>query len=215
VTSDGTPVRIYHHPISPEEQQDGARAVTCVSCHNPHLADSTNRGENSLVVDPADTSAQWDVRWRAAAEPMTQGTIDEWCATCHAAPRLIEPIEPGKAVPYPIRLVFDQTREADGTLHDKFTYAEWITDSIHGPEGARLACTACHDVHGSTNAYMLREQVLSPDGRSAGTMMGFGAVQAHWARLQGFCLSCHTDTDPEHGKGDLCTSCHFHTSGRL
>jgi len=77
----------------------------------------------------------------------------------------------------------------------------------HGPEGARLACTACHDVHGSTNAYMLREQVVSPDGRSSGTMTGYGAVQAHWDRLQGFCLGCHTDTDPEHGRGDLCTTC--------
>ena len=189
--------------------------MACISCHNPHLADSSNRGGDSLVVDPADTMAQWDVRWRAAAAPMTQGTIDDWCGTCHVGPRRIEPIEEDHDVPEPIRLVFDQTREADGTLHDKFAYSEWVTDAAHGPEGARLACTACHDVHGSTNAYMLREQIVSPDGRSSGTMTGFGAVQAHWDRLQGFCLSCHTQTDPEHGSGDLCTTCHFHTSGRL
>jgi len=189
--------------------------VTCISCHNPHLADSTNSGDDSLVVDPRDTGTQWDVRWRAAAAPMTQGTIDEWCATCHVGPRQVQPVEETDTVPLPIRLVFDQAREADGTTHDKFVYEEWVSDAVHGPDGARLACTACHDVHGSTNAYMLRERVVSPDGRSSGTVEGFGAVQAHWDRLQDFCLTCHATTDPEHGRGQLCTTCHFHTSGRL
>jgi predicted CXXCH cytochrome family protein len=214
-TADGTPIRIYHHPIAPDEQADGERAVTCTSCHNPHLVDTTDRGEDSLVVDPADPTAEWDVRWRAAAAPMTQGTIDAWCGTCHVGPRTVQPVAETEAVPLPIRLVYDRAREADGTPHDKFAFAEWTADAVHGPDGARLACTACHDVHGSTNAYMLRERVVSPDGRSSGTVEGFGAVQAHWERLQAFCLACHTTTDTEHGRGELCTTCHFHTSGRL
>jgi len=56
---------------------------------------------------------------------------------------------------------------------------------------------------------------VSPDGRASGVVEGFGAVQAHWDRLQDFCLACHATTDPEHGRGELCTTCHFHTSGRL
>ena len=213
-TADGTPIRIYHHPISADEQQDGARSVTCSSCHNPHLADATNAGEDSLVVDPADTTQQWDVWWRPGSA-MTRGSIDDWCGTCHVKPRRVSPIAPSDTVPYPVRLSYDAATDADGTPHDEFTYGEWTSEAPHGPTGARLACTACHDFHGSTNAYLLRERIVSPDGTSTGTMTGFGAVQAHWDRLQTFCLTCHTQTDTAHGRGELCTTCHSHSSGRL
>lgn len=213
-TADGTPIRIYHHPISPDEQQDGARSVTCSSCHNPHLADATNAGEDSLVIDPADTMRQWDVWWRPGAA-MTRGSIDAWCATCHVKPRRVSPIASSEDVPYPVRLAYDAATDADGTPHDEFTYAEWTSEAPHGPTGARLACTACHDFHGSSNAYMLRERVVSPDGASTSSVTGFGAVQAHWDRLQTFCSTCHTSSETEHGRGELCTRCHSHTSGRL
>jgi len=213
-TSDGTPIRIYHHPISADEQQDGRRSVTCSSCHNPHLADATNGGSDSLVVDPADTMRQWDVWWRPGSS-MTRGSIDAWCATCHVKPRRVAPIAASDVVPYPVRLAYDGALDADGTPHDQFTYAEWTSAAPHGPTGARLACTACHDFHGSSNASMLRERVVSPDGTSTGTMTGFGAVQAHWDRLQAFCATCHTERETEHGRGELCTSCHSHASGRL
>lgn len=168
-----------------------------------------------MVANPADTTDPWDLWWRAAAEPKTQGTIGDWCAECHVQPRTIKPIEDGRRVPMPIRLVYDRALDADGTPHDEFRFDEWETLSPHGPDGGRLACTACHDYHGSTNAYILRERVVSPDGGSTGTLVGFGAVQAHWERLQDFCLVCHEQTDPEHGRGALCTSCHTHASGRL
>jgi predicted CXXCH cytochrome family protein len=191
------------------------RAVTCTSCHNPHLADRNDAGANSLIVDPTHTTRKWDVGWRPATADGTQGSINAWCGTCHVAPRTERPVAEGRTVPFPIRLSFDQTLDGDGNRHDKFTFEEWTRSSVHGPRGAQLACTACHDVHGSTNAYLLRERVISPDGTSTGTMTGFGAVQAHWDKLQTFCLTCHADTPVEHGRGVLCTRCHFHTSGRL
>ncbi|HZD16994.1 MAG TPA: cytochrome c3 family protein [Actinomycetota bacterium] len=214
-TADGTPIRIYHHPVFPDEQDGGDRAVACTSCHNPHLVDLSDRGQDSLVVDPADTTRPWDVRWRRTAAERTQGTISAWCGTCHVQPRRVRPIPDGPSVPVPVRLVYDDALDADGTRHDEFAFDAWLGSSVHGPNGANLACTACHDFHGSTNAYLLRERIVSPDGQSVGTMTGFGAVQAHWGRLQGFCRTCHVDTATDHGRGELCTRCHSHGGSRL
>ena len=215
VTSDGTPIRIYHHPVETVDQDGGTRVVECASCHNVHVVDRNDASGSSKLVDPADTTAKWNVTWSEGSADMTRGNISEWCTECHVGPATQGPIGAGPTVPYGILLVNDQTRDDDTNVHDKFTLAEWNASARHGPAEANLACTACHDFHGSSNAYMLRERVVSPDGAAFGTVTGFRAVVADWEKLQTLCLTCHPDRGVNHGAPRLCTRCHYHTSGKL
>jgi predicted CXXCH cytochrome family protein len=115
--------------------------------------------------------------------------------------------------------VNDTGDDADGTPHDQFSSAEWFGSARHGPTGANLACTACHDIHGSSNAWMLRETVVSPDGSSSSTMTGFGALASDdWGKFEAMCLTCHDSLSPTHPPlvfGELCTQCHSHDGGNL
>jgi predicted CXXCH cytochrome family protein len=211
-TDDGNGVRIYHHPIGPLEQDGGIRSVECSSCHNVHLAQHDS-ATGSAIVNPTDTSSPWIVTWDAAAAAMTKGDINGFCLECHVNPTATAPIAPGPTVPYPARLADDQSTDADGTPHDTFTTAQWLGASMHGPTGAGLACTACHDVHGSSNAYMLRESVVSPDGTSTNTVTGFNALASDADTLRTFCTTCHSTLPADHNAGQLCTECHSHGSG--
>jgi predicted CXXCH cytochrome family protein len=206
-TDDGNGIRLYHHPIGPLEQDGGQRSVECSSCHNVHLAQRTDTPDGSAIVDPADTSSPWIVTWDAAAASMTKGDINGFCLTCHVNPTTTTPILPGPTVPYPVRLT------DDGPTHDLFTTAQWLGASLHGPSGANLACTACHDVHGSSNAFLLRESVVSPDGTTTNTVNGFDALSGDADTLRTFCTTCHPSLPVDHNPGQLCTECHVHGSG--
>lgn len=99
-------------------------------------------------------------------------------------------------------------------MHDTFRMDEWLADSPHADT---LTCTACHDFHGSTNAAMLRETIDAWDSTATGTVTGFEALNtpADIQKLQGMCLTCHPSRGTNHGSNQLCTRCHFHSSGRL
>ncbi len=217
---DANGVRIFHHPIAEADQPGGDRRVECVSCHNAHLADAVAGPETSKIVDPANVGQKFLVTWQ---DPnMNRGTITAFCVKCHISPTTTEPIVAGTWVPYTIRLVNDTgpNNVGNATPHDKFTLADWNSRSSEHGGGAvnPLACTACHDFHGSSNAFMLRERIVSPvDGR-IGTMTGWQADQAvanDWQKIQTFCLTCHPERGTNHGKGKECIQCHYHTSGRL
>ncbi len=221
-TTDGNGIREYHHPIGMLEQDGGTRAVECSSCHNVHLADPVDSATGSLIVDPRDTSAPWIVTWDATAAPMTKGDLGGFCLTCHVDPTATAPIAPGPNVPYTVRLTDDSgaaTVDADGTPHDTFTANDWLTASVHGPSAplGGIACTACHDPHGSSNAYLLRETVTSLDGASTATVTGFNGLGGDAATLQTFCQTCHASlpADTDHSGTPLCTECHSHGGGRL
>jgi hypothetical protein len=111
------------------------------------------------------------------------------------SPTTTTPLSASTEVPYDVRLVNDTATDADGTPHDTFTSA-WFTGgarSAHGnpsyvpgkylgcPPGqpCTLACTACHDFHGSSNAFMLRETIVSPDYRP------LPVTNATWANAGG------------------------------
>lgn len=214
-TADGNGIRIYHHPLANAEQAGGTRQVECVSCHNTHLADTTDTATTSKLVDPADVTSKWIVTWDAGSASMSRGNIGQWCVKCHVGPDTTQPISVGPRVPYDVRLVNDTAVDADTNVHDKFSAANWTTSARHGPVQANLACTACHDFHGSTNAYMLRETIVSPDGTSTSTISGFSALDADWPQLQTMCLTCHPTRGTNHGANRLCTRCHYHGSGRF
>ena len=69
-----------------------------------------------------------------------------------------------------------------------------------------LACTDCHEPHGSTNyCYLIRNGI---NGNAATVT---GNTKAYWNSL---CSRCHTqshaDDDDESKKNDSCITCHYH-----
>lgn len=217
--ADANGVRIFHHPVSDADQPGGTRRVECASCHNAHLADATAGPTTSKIVDPANTGRKFIVTWR---DPhMNRGNITTFCTRCHVSPTTTEPITAGTWVPYTIRMVNDTGPNNVGnrTPHDKFTLTEWSTGAEHGGRATDpLACTACHDFHGSSNAFMLRERIVNPTTGAVGTMTGWQAdlsIADDWRKIQDFCLTCHPERGTRHGRAKQCIECHYHTSGKL
>lgn len=218
-TADGNPIRIYHHPIAAADQDGGTRQVECVSCHNPHLADQNDGASTSKLVDPSDITTKWIVNWDTGSADLTRGDIASFCEKCHIDPTTTAPISAGATVPYDIRLVDDTaSTDADGRPHDRFTAANWNNSARHGPNGSGdLACTACHDFHGSSNAYMLKENMVSPNGARTGTLTNFDALWVSWSDFaQNFCFVCHGGFPMRHSRNPgACTKCHYHGSSNF
>lgn len=214
-------IRIYHHPIGDAEQDGGNRQVECASCHNAHLADQDYSPTTSKLANPADTRLDWQVQW---IDGTLRGNISEFCVLCHQGPGVAAPIDAGIWVPYDIRLTDDTAvTNGGGAPHDNFDPVEYFTDtrSAHG-EGGSLVCTVCHDPHGSSNAFMLREYVISagghgvPEGQTSGQIAGFDDTDTAEQRaiLSSFCDGCHAP-GTHHTPKQPCTRCHYHGSGRF
>ncbi len=184
---DANGIRIYHHPIAGSEQDGGARTVECASCHNSHLVNRTE-----TAADPAHArrmDSGWRFDWDVDSGLYNRSpNAAAFCGSCHVDPGTTQPlVADGTDVPYDVNVVQDG--------HDLFALADYAS-SAHGvttqvgpgylacPPGqpCDLACTACHDFHGSTNAFMLRESIVSPDyGPSTvleATATGDGIVNA-------------------------------------
>lgn len=183
-TTDGNGIRIYHHPIATAEQAGGTRQVECVSCHNSHIADQNDGATTSKAADPTQVtlmSSKWLFGWDFTSGYLNRGSnVTQYCTTCHVSPTTTAPINAGANVPYDVRMVNDTSTDADTNVHDKFAASEWST-SRHGDPSALpnsypgcanrgltasqcvVTCTSCHDFHGSSNAYMLRQNVVAPD----------------------------------------------------
>ncbi|MBI2238958.1 MAG: hypothetical protein HYU54_10620 [Actinobacteria bacterium] len=240
ITNDGTPVRVYHHPITTAEQAGGSRSVECESCHNSHIVDQNDSGTTSKIADPTSVlsmTSKWIPGWDTTSGYMNRASdVTQYCTKCHTDPSTTQPITAGTSVPYTISLVNDTTVDADGNIHDKFDASIW-TNSRHGDPtkdptklnymgcadrgltgpNCVITCTACHDFHGSTNAYMLRQNIDAPDTTATYTMTGFTALNdaTNRLKLQTFCLTCHPERGTGHNAGKLCTQCHYHGSARL
>lgn len=170
VANDYTPgaVRIYHHPVAESEQAGGTRVVECASCHNSHLVNRTETASDPARARAMDSG--WRFEWDTGSGLYNRSpNATAYCGTCHVGPTVTAPLTPGVDVPYDVRL-------ADDGAHDRFAVGTYLS-SAHGDpsyvsgsydacppgEPCNLACTACHDFHGSTNAFMLRERITSPD----------------------------------------------------
>lgn len=239
-TADGNGIRIYHHPIAPGEQGGGTRRVECVSCHNSHTASASDTATTSKIADPARvlaSDATWIPAWDTSSGYMNRASnVTQYCTTCHQDPATTTPVGAGQWVPFTVSMVNDTAPDADGTAHDTFDIASWkvgphgdtsldptqltypscAARGLTGPECV-VTCTACHDFHGTSNAYMLRETVDAPDSDATATITGFTALDtsADRLKLQTFCLTCHQEQSVTHHPDQLCTTCHSHGSGQL
>ncbi len=213
-TDDGNGVRIFHHPVSAADQQGGARQVTCISCHNSHIASQSDTATTSKIADPGRPLAPngtWLPDWKYDRGYLNDANnMDAFCTSCHESPSTGDPIGAGTYVPVDVNLVNDSSPNADGQIHDSFVATDWANALHYG----KLTCTACHDPHGSSNAFMLREDPIDPITGATATVTDFGALDTAADRdaLQAFCTTCHASWAP-HNTDQLCTTCHEHGNG--
>ena len=99
--------------------------------------------------------------------------------------------------------------------------------TTHVPPGMPLACTQCHEPHGTDNIRLVRDVIHTP-GRSATgrststTLTGFadGSFASPSAPGTGLCEVCHTQTQFYRADGTgaphptlQCITCHRHEAG--
>jgi predicted CXXCH cytochrome family protein len=177
------PIRIYHHPVAEAEQEGGTRTIECASCHNVHLADYLpDAPGKSKVVDPANVQQPWDFGWDFTSSYLTRGTnVVSFCMKCHTDPAQTQPLTAGPTVPYTINMVIDAYEEFQitGSNH---TPPDAAVNSYEGCKvrglaeaDCTLACTNCHDSHGSSNAMLLRDVLVPPDWQA------FTITSATWS----------------------------------
>ena len=107
----------YQHNISPADP--GGEFMECTTCHNPHLANSTNK-----LADPD-----------SGATTIWTGTQEDFCLTCH------------DGVP-PVGIAFPSIAAGTGYNKATFVNSTH-DNNVSGPAGIGDSCRACHAQHGS------------------------------------------------------------------
>ena len=129
----------------------------CVTCHSPHAAD--NERELKAPITQTCLSCHKDIATKLAAAtvPHAAMTSDHQCANCHTAHASNN-----------VALLKSRTDKVCLQCHDRELKAAdgrtianmkpELVDAkyLHGPVQAG-DCSACHDVHGGTNAQLLRK----------------------------------------------------------
>ncbi len=122
----------YQHNISPNDP--GGEFVECTNCHNPHLANSTNK----LANPDTGASTIWT------------GTQEDFCLTCHDG-------APPGGITFPATSTgtgFDKSTFVNST-HD---------NNVTGPDGTLGdSCRACHAQHGSPYLANLLSNYVTAD----------------------------------------------------
>jgi hypothetical protein len=111
-------------------------------------------------------------------------------------------------IPFGLRVIAsDYLNSSAGDYHGARAGTGYGGDII-GPYSRgmnAMLCTDCHDPHGSSNIYHLKEAVNGKSGISVTNSSGSDA--------KAFCDACHTyyDSPPSNG----CFDCHYHGSGKF
>jgi len=184
-----------HDLLAADSVATGSR-LSCSNCHEPHTSSAT-----TPCVDPD--------------SPTTSGGIaatDALCLRCHDGSLPTSVVTSGWA---------DAPLAASGEPTTVDLTAGWAA-SFHGAgpsvapqlradmdyaKGDTLTCRSCHDAHGSTNGYALRESISAKTGTLTADALLTVPVPGG-ADLRFFCASCHivgpaTHPGPLAGGADL------------
>jgi DmsE family decaheme c-type cytochrome len=196
------------HPNSP------AANMGCESCHGPgsrHIEDPTD--DTTIIkfskVSPREASAQCLTCHTKATHALWDGSTHDArklaCTTCHS-------VHAPKSATYQLKAATEL--ELCGTCHKQ--EASKVKRLSHMPvQEGKMACTSCHNPHGSTNVRLL----------AVGNWINESCVACHAEKRGPFlfehaagresCVSCH---DP-HGSSNekmlvaklpmLCQRCHI------
>ncbi|MFH1287435.1 MAG: LamG-like jellyroll fold domain-containing protein [bacterium] len=176
-----------HHMVDDKEQADKDARIECTNCHNPHIA------KRDEVVLNQQTGKR--------AYVTTVAQMNSFCVSCHGdsaiSPAILTAWSDG--VQFPGALVNKPDPEWSGNLWNEFNKQPMTSGNKHYDT---LACTACHDSHGSSNYRGLIESTdvyglklmtrPKPDGRTRYEL--YSTVTGTGYGLNKFCFGCHKDS---------------------
>ncbi|MFH1288599.1 MAG: LamG-like jellyroll fold domain-containing protein [bacterium] len=172
-----------HHMVDDKEQADKGVQIECTNCHNPHTA-----RRDAIVLNP-------QTGQKAYVTTMVQ--MNSFCVGCHGdsaiSPAILTTWDEG--VQFPGTLINKPETEWSGNSWNEFNKQSMAFGNKHYDT---LACTACHDPHGSSNymglvgsnVYGLELMAqIKPDGRARYEV--YSTVTGASYGLNKFCFGCH------------------------
>ena len=182
-------------------------AADCASCHELEAAAFEHASSHQILFDCDFCHAE------LARKPGPGHRDVPECQRCHSEAGHPPAYDPGEA---------DHVADADGGAAD------------NGGDGADPAssCATCHNPHGSSNLFLIREQIRRPEGTSVPMIFQDLSGRADWSYAElaaseggrnarepgeGLCEVCHTHTRfyNRYGSGEQhaqsrCVRCHDH-----
>jgi hypothetical protein len=149
--------------------------VGCESCHGPgseHYA--------TLDTNKIDMSVSSGKCGKCHDSPWRHPVYNQWKTSVHA-----NCVMEGRTIADASRNTFsDCNRCHDGEMYIGFTYGRKLPPNITTADQEKIGCASCHDPHGTTNDYSLRNRPTGSDTLSG----GFTYPNAGTAKV---CLDCH------------------------
>jgi len=151
--------------------------IGCENCHGAGSEHATNGGDTnriSISYSPGACAKCHD-------SPPNHSNYSEWSNSVHS-----KPVFEGRAVADSLRF---RTANDCNRCHDGETYIQYTKNTI-GPVNSSAAdqevisCSSCHDPHGNTNEYSLRNPSTNSDTLGSGhtySSLGTGRI----------CVDCH------------------------
>lgn len=200
------------HGILEADQQLRGSKIECVNCHNPHGATAANKTVNPDSPAPGN-------RW--------EGTVSQLCLACHdgsfPTSAQTQPYAPGvtsgNQALVNIQEAYHLGADSRADQHGEgLASSNVVLDPAMGwQRGDVLPCSACHEPHGTPNAYNLRSTVISKDGAQRKDGLLVLKLPGGGADARNFCNACHGRQqmgNQQPWPAD-CLSCHKHGSGTL
>ncbi|MDI6900672.1 MAG: cytochrome c3 family protein [Anaerosomatales bacterium] len=152
-------------------------SLTCVNCHNVHLAEKgSGVWDLARVADPDDTRSGFT------------GTTTAFCLTCHDGTAPEATAAMGAFVPYSVSFSDMSGYPAFEGWDKTVAGADFMSSAHATTSGVRALCETCHDPHGSDNRSLLAW--TRPAGFVAGTA-GERDNSSSAATGSNLCFQCH------------------------
>jgi predicted CXXCH cytochrome family protein len=185
---------VFRHPVNDNEQQ-GARRVECVDCHNPHKATATNRLAGVTGVNLAGTA----ITLGSGTDDAEQASL---CFKCHG-----DTFNTGRNNTSNKRLDFN-TSTANSAYHPvsqagRGQSANLAAQLLGGlTTSSTIRCTDCHNSNAANTP--------GPVTDSAGLTYGpHGSANAYI--LRGNFSTAYTSTGWNNANAEMCFLCHSQT----
>lgn len=150
--------------------------IGCESCHGAGLSHASNGGDTNRIAISYDAG----MCGTCHGEPWRHSKFQQWENSMHS-----EPVFEGRSVALASRNgLNDCNRCHDGASYVDFTKNRLGVLNLTTADQKKIACQTCHDPHGNSNEYSLRNLAPGADTTANGTSFasaGTGKV----------CITCH------------------------